>query len=275
MERRKSTSGKAQRPHKRPKVDIAKTALGREPEKRGLKTPSAKARNDPGANVIGAEARGQRALTVKVKTARDRKLSSTLWLQRQLNDPYVARAIAEGYRSRAAFKLIELDEKFGLLKKGARVVDLGCAPGGWLQVAVKKGAARVIGIDYLDMPGVPGAEFLKLDFLDEGAAEKLKKRLGGEADLVLSDMAAPTTGHRSTDHLRIVALADAALDFALDVLARGGAFVSKVFQGGAEGELLVRLKENFTSVRHAKPKASRQESAEMYVVATGFRGRAA
>ena len=273
MERRKSHSGKTQRPHKRPKVDIAKTALGCEPEKRRLKTIPEKPNRDSGGNVNAAPSQGPRALATNVKTAKNRKLSSTLWLHRQLNDPYVARAKAEGYRSRAAYKLLEIDEKFGLLKKGARVVDLGCAPGGWLQAAVNKGAARVVGIDYLDMPAVPGAEFLKLDFLDETAPAKLKALLAGKADLVLSDMAAPTTGHRSTDHLRIVALADAALDFALDVLAPGGAFVSKVFQGGAEGELLMRLKENFTSAKHAKPKASRAESAEMYVVAMGFRGK--
>ncbi len=272
MERRKSTSGKAQRPHKRPKVDVAKTALGREPEKRRLQSAGPKKSIKESLASENA-ASGQRALSTNVKTAKHRKLSSTLWLHRQLNDPYVARAKAEGYRSRAAYKLLEIDEKFGLLKKGARVVDLGCAPGGWLQVAVKKGAGKVVGIDYLEMPGVPGADVLKLDFLDERAPAKLKALLGGEADLVLSDMAAPTTGHKSTDHLRIVALADAALDFALDVLAPGGVFVSKVFQGGAEGALLARLKENFTIVKHAKPKASRAESAEMYVVATGFRGK--
>ncbi|MGE0408994.1 MAG: RlmE family RNA methyltransferase [Amphiplicatus sp.] len=248
----------------RPKVDIAKTALGKEPEKRGLKAL-------PGKSASG----GARELAVTVKTARQRKLSSTLWLQRQLNDPYVARAKAEGYRSRAAYKLVELDEKFGLLKKGARVVDLGAAPGGWCQVAAKAGAARLVGVDYLGMPAIPGATLLTLDFLDEAAPAKLKALLGGQADLVLSDMAAPTTGHKATDHLRIVALAEAALDFAEEVLAPGGAFVSKVFQGGAEGELLARLKTNFETVRHAKPKASRADSAEMYVVALGFRGRAA
>ncbi|MEL7486285.1 MAG: RlmE family RNA methyltransferase [Pseudomonadota bacterium] len=212
-------------------------------------------------------------MTVQVKTGRYRKHSSTLWLHRQLNDPYVARAKAEGYRSRAAYKLIELDDKFGLLKRGARVVDLGCAPGGWLQVAVKKNAEKVVGIDYLGTDNVAGAEILELDFLEPEAPEKLKAILGGETDLVLSDMAAPTTGHKSTDHLRVVALAEAALDFALDVLAPGGAFACKVFAGGAEGDLLATLKANFEMVKHAKPKASRSDSSEKYVVATGFKGR--
>lgn len=271
MERRKSTSRHADRPKKRPKVDIAKTALGAEPEKRGLKKNPEKTKKST-KSAMTPSGGGQRELAVNVKTARQRKLSSTLWLQRQLNDPFVARAKQEGYRSRAAYKLIELNEKYGLLKKGARVVDLGCAPGGWCQVAVKEGAGRVVGIDYLGMPAVAGAEILELDFLDEGAPDKLKALLGGEADVVLSDMAAPTTGHRATDHLRIISLAEAALDFAEDVLAEGGAFVCKVFQGGAEGDLLTRLKKNFASVKHAKPKASRTDSAEMYVVATGFRG---
>ena len=217
--------------------------------------------------------RGRRDLRVRVKTAKGRKLSSTRWLERQLNDPYVQRAKADGFRGRAAYKIIEIDDKFRFLKPGSRIVDLGCAPGGWCQVAVKAGAEKVVGIDYLGMPPVPGAEVLELDFLDDEAPEKLKKLLGGEADVVLSDMAAPTTGHKSTDHLRIVALAETALDFAEDVLAPGGSFACKVFQGGAEGEFLTRLKRDFTSVKHAKPKASRAESAEMYVVATGFRGR--
>jgi len=274
MERRKSTRTTAPRPRKRPKVDISKTALGAEPEKRGLKQALEKKKKTGGKSAGSAAlASGQRELSVNVKTARQRSHASTLWLHRQLNDPYVARARAEGYRSRAAYKLIEIDEKFGLIKKGARVVDLGSAPGGWCQVAVKAGGARVIGIDYLGMDAVAGAEVLKLDFLEDGAPEELKNLLGAAADIVLSDMAAPTTGHRPTDHLRIVALAEAALDFAEDVLASGGSFVCKVFQGGAEGELLARLKQDFASVKHAKPKASRAESAEMYVVAMGFRGR--
>ncbi len=264
MERRPSKAKGASRARRRPPTDQATTALGAAAEKRGLKAKPAK--KDQGAA-------GQREMRVNVKTAKGRKVSSTLWLDRQLNDPYVARAKAEGYRSRAAYKLKELDEKFGLLKNGARVVDLGCAPGGWLQVAAEKGAGRVAGIDYLAMPHVPGTEHLELDFLDDTAPEKLKALLGGEADVVLSDMAAPTTGHQSTDHLRIIALAEAALDFAEDVLAPGGAFVCKVFQGGAEGDLLSRMKRNFAIVKHAKPRASRADSAEMYVVALGFKGR--
>lgn len=265
MERRKPASKGASKPKKRPPTDQAMTALGEVPEKRGLKTLPEKSKKElPGA--------GQREMRVNVKTAKKRKLSSTLWLDRQLNDPYVARARAEGYRSRAAYKLKELNEKFRLIRKGSRVVDLGCAPGGWLQAAVEAGATHVVGIDYLSMPHVPGTDHLELDFLDEAASGKLKELLDGEADVVLSDMAAPTTGHKGTDHLRIVALAEAALDFAVDVLAPGGAFVCKVFQGGAEGELLARLKENFATVKHAKPKSSRADSAEMYVVATGFKG---
>ena len=263
------------------KVDFGSTALGEEPAKRGLGAGSAgaglKSRKRDGkkqvADEIGAAA--HRDLRVNVYTARKRTLSSTLWLDRQLNDPYVARAKREGYRSRAAYKLLELNEKFDLLHPGARVADLGCAPGGWTQVAVQQKAARVVGIDYLGMDTVAGAVVLEKDFLDIDAPESLKKALGGEADIVLSDMAAPTTGHRSTDHLRIIALADAALDFAVDVLAPGGAFVCKVFQGGAEGDLLDRLKANFKTVKHAKPKASRADSAEMYVVAAGFQPRTA
>lgn len=253
-------------PKKRTPTDQAKTALGAVPEKRGLKS-------DPRTMKTSPDGAGQREMRVNVKTAKKRKLSSTLWLDRQLNDPYVARAKAEGYRSRAAYKLKELNEKFHLIGRGARVVDLGSAPGGWLQAAVEAGAGRVVGIDCLPTAHVPGSEHLELDFLDEEAPAKLKALLGGAADVVLSDMAAPTTGHKGTDHLRIIALAEAALDFALDVLAPGGAFVSKVFQGGAESALLARLRENFAAVKHAKPKSSRADSAEMYVVATGFKGR--
>lgn len=265
MERRTSSSKQPPKRRKRAKkTNIATTALGAEPEKRSRKKDAPKK----------GEA-GNRELNVHVKTAKRREYGSTLWLKRQLNDPYVRKAKAEGWRSRAAFKLIELDEKFSLLKPGARIVDLGCAPGGWCQVAAKKVGAKgkVVGIDYLSMPAVAGADVLEMDFLDEAAPDKLKGMLGGEADVVLSDMAAPTTGHRSTDHLRIIALAEAALDFAEDVLAPGGAFVCKVFAGGAEGDLLTRLKQNFETVKHAKPKASRSDSAEKYVVATGFRGR--
>mgnify|MGYP001547927914 FL=1 len=217
-----------------------------------------------------------RTLKVRVKTAKKRDLASTLWLERQLNDPYVAEAKRLGYRSRAAFKLIQLDDKHRLLKPGMRIVDLGAAPGGWTQVAAKRArptaaGGRIVARDILKMDEVPPATVLHLDFLERGAPSALKAALGGEADLVMSDMAAPTTGHKPTDHLRIVALAEAAYAFAAEVLAPGGAFVAKVFQGGAERELLARLKRDFATVRHAKPPASRQESAELYVVAQGFR----
>lgn len=214
-----------------------------------------------------------RGVGVRVKTARQRSLSSTLWLQRQLNDPYVAEAKRLGYRSRAAFKLAQLDDKFHFLKRGGRVVDLGAAPGGWCQIAVERvgGAGKVVGIDYLAMAAIPGAALLELDFLDPAAPERLKAALDGPADIVLSDMAAPTTGHAATDHLRIVALAEAAYEFAAEVLAPGGSFVAKVFQGGTERQLLERLKLDFNQIRHAKPAASRTDSAETYLVATGFR----
>ncbi|HEV8015750.1 MAG TPA: RlmE family RNA methyltransferase [Stellaceae bacterium] len=219
----------------------------------------------------------RRGLAVRVKTAKQRSASSAAWLQRQLNDPYVAEAKRLGYRSRAAFKLLELDDRFHLLKRGARVVDLGAAPGGWSQVAAKRigaeaGKGRLVAADILAMEAVPGATVLELDFLERDAPAKIVAALGGPADLVLSDMAAPATGHAPTDHLRIVALAEAAYDFAKDVLAPGGTFVAKVFQGGAEGALLTALKRDFTSLRHAKPPASRAESAEVYVVAQGFKG---
>lgn len=213
----------------------------------------------------------RRGLSKRVKTARGRKLSSTLWLQRQLNDPYVQRAKDEGWRSRAAFKLIELDERFGLIKPGARVVDLGAAPGGWAQVAIKRGAHCVAGIDLLDLEPMDGAIFIKMDFMDEDAPEAVRHALGGATDLVLSDMAANTTGHKTTDHLRVVALAEAAAHFAIEILNPGGAFVAKVFQGGAEGNLLKLLKSSFSQVRHVKPKSSRSGSPETYVIALGFR----
>ena len=266
MERSKRTPAPRSRkkPRKSPTGDIARTARGERPEKRGLAKPLPK--DQDGA--------GQRDLAVKVKTAKGRKLSSTRWLQRQLNDPFVAKAKALGFRSRAAFKLLELDDKFGLLKKGGRIVDLGCAPGGWCQVAVKATgpSGRVVGIDYLGMEPVAGADVLELDFLEDDAPDRLKALLEGEADVVLSDMAQPATGHRPTDHLKIVSLCEAALDFAEDVLAPGGSFACKVLQGGTERDLLDRMRRLFTSVKHAKPEASRADSAEMYVVATGFRG---
>jgi 23S rRNA (uridine2552-2'-O)-methyltransferase len=219
---------------------------------------------------------GTRALKVRVKTAGKRSLSSKLWLERQLNDPYVARAKREGYRSRAAFKLIEIDDKARFLKKGARVVDLGAAPGGWSQVAAKRVGApdhgKVVAIDILEMDAVPGVMFAKLDFLAAGAPEKLKEMLGGPADVVLSDMAANATGHARTDHLKIMALVELAADFAREVLAPGGAFLAKVLQGGTEASLLAALKRDFTKVQHIKPPASRADSAELYLLATGFRG---
>ena len=212
---------------------------------------------------------GERQMTTRVKKKKFDE-SSRNWLQRQLNDPYVARAKAEGYRARAAYKLIELDEKFHFLKKGARVVDLGAAPGGWAQVAVQRGA-KAVGIDLLPIDPLSGATFFEMDFLAPEAPAALITALGGPPDIVLSDMAANTTGHAKTDQIRTGALADAAADFALEHLAPGGTFVTKAFQGGLEAELLTRLKQRFTSVRHAKPPASRAESAEVYVVAMGKR----
>ncbi len=213
----------------------------------------------------------RRGLSKRVKTARGRKLSSTLWLQRQLNDPYVQRAKDEGWRSRAAYKLIELDERFSLIKPGSRIVDLGAAPGGWAQVAIFRGAKHVAGIDLLEMEPLDNAIFLKMDFMDEDAPAAVLHELGGRTDLVLSDMAANTTGHKATDHLRVVALAEAAAHFAIETLSPGGAFVAKVFQGGATESLLNLLKTHFTDVRHVKPKSSRAGSPETYVVALGFR----
>jgi 23S rRNA (uridine2552-2'-O)-methyltransferase len=218
---------------------------------------------------------GARALKVRVKSGKGRKLSSKLWLERQLNDPYVARAKREGLRSRAAYKLIEIDDKAHVLKKGARAIDLGAAPGGWSQVAAKRvgspGQGRVVAIDVLAMEPLAGVDFAQLDFLDAGAPQKLKAMLGGPADVVLSDMAANATGHRKTDHLKIVALVEAAAEFAREVLCPGGAFLAKVLQGGTESALLAALKRDFTSVKHVKPAASRSDSSELYLLATGFR----
>jgi 23S rRNA (uridine2552-2'-O)-methyltransferase len=221
-----------------------------------------------------------RALKVRVKRARGRSLSSKLWLERQLNDPYVARAKRDGYRSRAAYKLAEIDDKHRFLKPGAKVIDLGAAPGGWSQIAAKRVAAatgkgRVVAIDVLDMEAIPGVDFLHLDFLDTRAPEELKRVLGGPADIVLSDMAANATGHRQTDHLKIMALVEAAADFAGEVLKPGGVFLSKVIQGGTETALLAGLKRNFSSVKHIKPAASRSDSAELYLLAAGFRAKGA
>ena len=226
--------------------------------------------------------RGQRDLKVKVKTARGRKLSSTRWLERQLNDPYVKRANAEGYRGRAAFKILELDDKFRFLVPGARVVDLGCAPGGWLQVAVQrvnalgeksgKRIGTVLGIDLQEVEPVAGAEAHVLDFMEDDADQKVKDWLGGKADVVMSDMAAASSGHKQTDHLRIMALCETAAYFAFDVLEEGGTFVAKVLAGGAEGDLQKLLKQKFNKVANVKPPASRSDSSEKFVVATGFRG---
>src|SRR5436190_12483660 len=217
------------------------------------------------------DASGRGRAPVKVKKDRGRTASSRAWLQRQLNDPYVAAARSSGYRSRAAFKLVELDQKFRFLKKGARVLDLGAAPGGWSQVAAAKGAT-VVAADVLEMEQIPGVTFFKADLTDPDAPAMLKAALDGPADIVLTDMAAPTTGHRSTDHIRTIALVEIALEVALDVLKPGGAFVGKVFQGGSSSDLLVRLKKAFREVKHVKPPASRQESVELYVVALGFKG---
>lgn len=218
--------------------------------------------------------RTKRDAATRLKTAKGRKTSSTLWLQRQLNDPYVREAERLGYRSRAAFKLREIDEKLGLIRPGMVVVDLGAAPGGWTQVAVEKGAKTVVALDLLDMDPVDGASFLLMDFNDDDAPAALIAALGGQkADLVLSDMAPNTTGHKGTDHIRIMALVELAHHFATQILKPGGAFVAKVFQGGAENTLLAEMKKDFEKTRHIKPPASRKESSEQYLVATGFRGR--
>lgn len=229
-------------------------------ERRGRKTPKQSKEN------------ATRMMHHKVKTARGRKIGSKLWLERQLNDPYVKEAKIQGYRSRAAFKLLELDKKYSLIKRGDLVVDLGAAPGGWVQIALKLGAREVVGIDILPVDVVAGAEIIEMDFMDETAPDSIKALLGEAPDVVLSDLAANTTGHRRTDHLKTVALVEAAAEFAMDTLKPGGHFVTKVFQGGAEGKLLQRLKDRFEFVRHAKPEASRKGSPEIYLVAKGFKG---
>ncbi|WP_039019709.1 RlmE family RNA methyltransferase [Halocynthiibacter namhaensis] len=226
--------------------------------------------------------RGYRDLTVKVKTARGRKLSSKLWLERQLNDPYVKRAQVDGFRGRAAYKILELDDKFRFLVPGARVVDLGCAPGGWCQVAVPrvnalgeksgKKVGTILGVDLQEIETIAGTELHQLDFMEDDADLKVKEWLGGKADVVMSDMAASASGHKQTDHLRIMALCEAAAYFAFDVLEVGGTFVAKVLAGGAEGDLQKLLKQKFDKVAHMKPPASRSDSSEKFVVATGFRG---
>jgi 23S rRNA (uridine2552-2'-O)-methyltransferase len=217
-------------------------------------------------------------LHVTVKSGGKRKLSSKLWLERQLNDPYVAQAKRDGYRSRAAYKLIEIDDKYRILKPGMSVVDLGAAPGGWSQIAARRvgaadGKGKVVAIDVLEMPEIAGVTFAQLDFLSDDAPEKLTAMMGGRTDAVLSDMAANTTGHRKTDQLRLIGLVESAAAFAAEVLNPGGTFLAKVFQSGADAELLAQLKRDFSSVRHVKPASSRQDSSERYVLATGFRGR--
>jgi 23S rRNA (uridine2552-2'-O)-methyltransferase len=226
----------------------------------------------------GERGGGSRKLAVKLRTAKGRKIASTRWLQRQLNDPYVDEAKRRGYRSRAAFKLIEIDDKYHFLKPGLAVVDLGAAPGGWSQIAAERvgaaeGKGQVLAIDLTEIEPLPGVDVIALDVSEAGAAAAIAAGLKrGRADVVLSDMASPATGHRSTDHLRVVALVEAALDIADDLLAPGGTFLAKVFHGGAGGELVARLKRSFAKVHHVKPKASRPESPEVYVLATGFRG---
>jgi len=249
------------------------------PRKPGPKKPGPKS---PASDRAGS-GRGQRGLKVRVKTAKGRKLSSTLWLQRQLNDPYVARAQAEGYRSRAAFKIAEIDDRFGFLKPGARVIDLGCAPGGWVQVAVARVNAlgarrgrpvgRVVGVDLQPVEPIAGAELHELDFLADDADAQVRDWLGGRVDVVLSDLAAASSGHPQTDHLRITLMLEAAADFAMDVLEPGGTLVAKVLSGGADAALVQWLNRAFAKVVHVKPPASRKDSSEKYLVASGFRGR--
>lgn len=215
---------------------------------------------------------GTRDLAERVKTAKGRKIASTLWLQRQLNDPYVQKARREGYRSRAAYKLAELDDQLKLIKKNMAIIDLGAAPGGWSQIALERGAAQVVGIDLLPIEPLPGAVFIEMDFNEAEAPEKLKELLGGSADLVMSDLAPNTIGHKATDHLRQVALVELGVYFALDVLKPGGNFIAKVVQGGTQHELLALMKKHFKTIKHIKPPSSRKESAELFVVAMGFKG---
>lgn len=225
----------------------------------------------PGRSSKKPGRRTTRDASVRVKKTNQRTTSSARWLQRQLNDPYVHEAQRLGYRARSAFKLIELDDKLKFIKKGCTVVDLGAAPGGWSQVALERGASKVIGLDLLPIDPLPGVTFLQMDFMNDDAPEALIMAMGSGADVVLSDMAPNTMGHRQTDHLRIMALVEAAYEFATQVLKPGGTFVSKIFQGGAQGDLLAMMKADFATVKHVKPPASRKESAEQYVVATGFR----
>ena len=230
----------------------------------------------PKRRLVRAPTRGgevTRAAAVRLKTAKLRTPSSQAWLERQLNDPFVAEAKAKGYRSRAAFKLAEIDDRFHLLRRGSRVVDLGCAPGGWVQVALERGASAVAGVDLLPVDPIPPAVLLQMDFTDPACGDKLIEALGGPPDIVLSDMAPNTTGHRQTDHLRIIGLMEAGADFAIAVLKPGGAYIAKAFQGGETAGVIKLLKSHFADVKHVKPKASRAESSEVYLVATGFKGR--
>lgn len=227
----------------------------------------------------GGKSGGARDMRVKVKKAGKLKHSSQLWLERQLNDPYVKRAREMGYRSRAAFKLEEMDDRYKFLKSGQRLIDLGCAPGGWCQIAaarigLEKGKGHIVGIDLLPVDPIPGVDLIEMDFMADEAPALLTERLGGRADGVMSDMAANTTGHKKTDHLKIIALAEAALDFAHSILAPGGFFLAKLFQGGESAQLLAELKRDFTAVRNVKPAASRSDSSELYVLATGYRRKA-
>lgn len=231
-----------------------------EPRKRMVRPPTG---GDPAGRKQG----------VKMKTAGDKSMSSQQWIKRQLADPFSERARAEGWRSRAAFKLMEIDDKHRLIRKGSKVVDLGAAPGGWVQVALARGASDVVGVDLLEIEPIPGATLIQADFTDEGVDDRLIEALGGEPDLVLSDMAHNTVGHRATDHLKIIALIEIAADFAIRTLKPGGAFVTKNFQGGSAGEVLNQLRANFADVKYVKPKASRVDSSEVYLVATGFKGR--
>ena len=223
-------------------------------------------------NSSGSNRKTGRELTQKIQHAKSRKTSSNQWLERHINDPYVQKANREGYRSRAAYKIKEIDERHDLFKPGMRVVDLGAAPGGWSQVAVEKKCAKIAAIDLLEMDPIEGVEFMQLDFMDDTAPDRLKEAIGGEADLVMSDIAPNTVGHHSTDHLRIMGLVEAAYDFAVEVLKPGGAFVAKVFQGGTESQLLNRMKRDFKTVKHVKPPSSRKESSEQFVLAQGFKG---
>lgn len=261
-------------------ADKAPAALSASGKSTSGKGTTGKGTTGKGTAQRGGQARGD--LKVRVRTAKGRTLASKLWLERQLNDPYVAAAKREGYRSRAAYKLLELDDRFHLLKPGLGIVDLGAAPGGWTQVAVARVNAkgdkpgprgRVLGVDLTEVDPIAGATLMHLDFMSDDADKKVAAALNGRADVVLSDMASPATGHSATDHMRIIALCEAAADFAGTVLAPGGSFLAKVLRGGTERALLDRLKHDFTQVRHAKPPASRADSAEIYVVATGFRGR--